>query len=409
LAENKIPVLTEVYKPKVSEKTNQPKGTALEVTAELVTKVTSQVKPRLEAEITDFVLDELRAEIKKARDEIISSTQDFVDKAKADLKTELPNMYQQSVNLAQVNLTEKFADLHVEASSKFDASLSDIADAAIQTAQADMGAGIMQSLEQGMQEFQQKMLAENQVLLEAQLEMVGQDALQALTEQLQSFQQQALVQHQSELSESLSALQKSMGEDAAKAMRDELIIIQEKIIRDHQAQLNETLDGYLQIKGENAERDLLQKLQDYQEKLRTNHQEQLAEEMTEALKSIAQRVEESTLEQIGVMHSQVGTIQQETFAKLREDFNTEKDTVFNVAADEIKTAFTAQMTEQSQEIRDQFLTMVNGDLPEVQAVLKESIESVLSNLVPEMEDRLRNQLTAELQQLLLKVKFVLPE
>ena len=409
MAENKIPVLTEVYKPKQSSKSNQPAEAPLEITAELVAKVTSQVKPRLEAEITDFVLDELRAEIKKARNEIISSTQDFVDKSKADLKTELPNMYQESVKLAQVNLTEKFADLHVDASAKFDTSLAEIADAAAQAAQVEIETRVAQSFEQNMVEFQPKALSVNQSLLEKQLEKFGEEAQLALTEKLQAFQEQAAAKHASELNDSLNAIQKTVNETAEQALRAELGAMQERLKDSHQKQLGESLDGFLQIKGEAAEKELLQKMQEYQENLRIDHQEQLSEEMATALKTIAQRVEESTLEQTDIMETQVGTIQQETFAKLREDFIAERNTIFSAAADEIKTAFTEQMTAQSQEIRDRLLTQMNGDMPDVQAVLQKSIESILTNAIPDMEERLHDQLTEDLQQLLLKVKFVLPD
>jgi len=186
LAEDKIPVLTEVYKPK--------KGDTLDVTPDLVAKVTAQVKPRLESEITDFVLEELRAELKKAHSDVISSTQDFVDKTKANLKTELPSMYQEGVKLSQ----------------------------------------------------------------------------------------------------------------------------------------------------------------------------------------------------IGIMHSQVGRIQQEAFAKLREEFGVEKDRMLSEATAEAKAVFSAQMTEG-------------------QEALKQNIERVVNQAIPDMESRVRKQLTADLQQLLLKVKFVLPE
>lgn len=416
MAENKIPVLTEVYKPKKSEKNNAAAAAPLEVTPELIAKIVAQVKPRLEAEITDFALDELRLEIKKAREEIIASTKDFIDKNKADLKTELPSMYQESVKLAQVNLKEKFADLHVDASAKFDASLSEIADFAKQTVQADISTQVNEAFEHSMQEFQPKAVEENQKLLDAQLVTIRDAAQQALTQQLSAFQAETVVRHESELGELLSAIQQKVNEAAEETLHTELSAIQEKLKSEHQKQLSESLDGFLQIQGEAAEHALLQKMQAYQESLHADHQEQLSKEMAAALEAIAQRVEESTLEQTGVMYSQVGTIQQETFAKLREDFGAEKDAILSaateettVAAEDIKTAFAEEMATQGQEIRSQLLTQVDGDMPDVQAVLKEQIESILTNAVPEIEGRLRDELTAELQQLLLKVKFVLPE
>ena len=90
------------------------------------------------------------------------------------------------------------------------------------------------------------------------------------------------------------------------------------------------------------------------------------------------------------MHSQVGTIQQEAFAKLREEFGLEKDRILSAATTEAKAIFAAQMTEG-------------------QEALKQNIERVVNQAVPEMESRVRKQLTADLQQLLLNVKFVLPE
>jgi hypothetical protein len=104
LAEHKIPVLTEVYKPKVRVK---PVSGAVDISEDaddFVSKVTANIKSGLVAEITDCVLDELKAEIKKAQSEVIASTQSFVDKTKADLKTEIPKMYQDSVRLGQVDI-----------------------------------------------------------------------------------------------------------------------------------------------------------------------------------------------------------------------------------------------------------------------------------------------------------------
>lgn len=247
MAEDKIPVLTEVYKPKPASKVEVSQTS--EVSADLVAKVTAQVRPRLESEITEFVLDELKTEIKKAHHDVIASTQSFVDKTKADLKTELPQMYQESVKLAQVDI---------------------------------------------------------------------------------------------------DAMKKTVLDEAQIELRNEMIEFQETVIREHQQQINEALAG------------------------------------------IAKRAEESASEQIGIMHSRVGTLQQEAFTKLKQEFVVEKDTMLSAATDEIKTTFSSQINDGQEK-------------------LKESIEASLNKAIPGMESRLRAQLVTELQQLLLKVKFVLPE
>jgi hypothetical protein len=67
------------------------------------------------------------------------------------------------------------------------------------------------------------------------------------------------------------------------------------------------------------------------------------------------------------------------------------------------------MTAQSLQLRDDFLATINADLPAVQEVMRENIQQILATSLPSLELDLRNQLTSELQDLLLKVKFVLPK
>ena len=249
MAEDKIPVLTEVYKPKASVKSLAEASDASEMTSDLISKVTAKIKPRLESEITEFVLDELKAEIKKAHIDVIVSTQNFVDKTKADLKTELPKMYQDSVRLAQVDT---------------------------------------------------------------------------------------------------DAVKKAALDDVLEVIRKEMVDFQESVVREHQQQINETLA------------------------------------------SIAKRAEDSASEQIGIMHSRVGTMQQEAFAKLKEDFNAEKELMLKAAMDQIEATFSNKMTKEQQ-------------------ALQATIEAIINQFLPDIEQRLHTQLTTELQQLLVKVKFVLPE
>jgi len=189
------------------------------VTADLIAQVTAKVKPRLESEIADFVLGELRTEIKKARNEVITSTKDFADKTRADLKTELPKMYQESVSLSQVDIDN----------------------------------------------LKETVLAE-----------------------------------------------------ASMVARKEVLNFQNKVILEHQQQINDA------------------------------------------------------------------------FANLREELAVEKCMMVNTATAEVKAIFTTQMSE-------------------VLGLLKQNIEEMLNKAIPDLESRVRSQLTLELQQLLLKVKFILPD
>ncbi len=326
--------------------------------AEMAQALSAQIKPRLEAEITDFVLDELRVEIKKAREDIVESTASFVDKTKADLKTEMPKMYQSSIDLAKVNITERFAELQTEAGTETAAALA--------------------TVKESLQQVEQQ-------------------------------QQQLITEHHAELSTTFDVLKNEVQNNLKAAVSSEITELQEKAMEEHRGQLSEALAGFLQVQGEDAEKTLLRKMQNYQEKLHIDYQEKLTGQVADALETIKQRVEESTEEQIGIMHAQVGTIQQETFAKLRQDFDAEKDLVYTEAASEITTNLTEKMTAQSHEISEQFLAKVNGNLPDVQQILQDNVQAILDGVIPDLETRLREELTEEIKQLLLKVKFVLPD
>ena len=97
MADNKIPVLTEIYQPKPSTRPARQEDPTLGITPELIARVAAHVRPRLEAEVRQSVLDDLREvlkkdlmqalvpEIKKTQDAIEADTKDFIDKTKKNL------------------------------------------------------------------------------------------------------------------------------------------------------------------------------------------------------------------------------------------------------------------------------------------------------------------------------------
>jgi len=197
-----------------------------ETVADLAARMTSQVKPRLEAEITDFALDEVRAEIKKARGEIILSTEDFIDKTKADLKTEMPKMYQNSIDLAQIDLSEKVEQSLNKATEVTEQSLANVSD-------------ITEKSLVNVSEVTEKSLANVTEVTEQSISNV----LQA-TEQLNVHQAQLISQHQSELKEAFDNLHQGVSEEVKAALRDEMVKVQDEAVEEHQTQLNEALNGF---------------------------------------------------------------------------------------------------------------------------------------------------------------------
>ncbi len=321
--DSKIPVLTEVYQPKVKAERNaeefktqagKQNDPTLGITPEFIARVTNHVRPRLEADITQAVLDsvrdalkkdlikELQAEISKTQAAIESNTTDFIDKTKADLKTDLPRMYQASAELVHASLADKITGMQTTAVTQVDRMLTD----------------------------------------------VMQTSTQAATTEINTYVE-------------------ALKTDAT---------------------------ARIQL-------DLNQALQAFQAESLQQHQAQLSNELSNAYETIMQTTQHN-------LQQQVQTLQSDAITQMRSELDEAMPAIYAAAADEVKAKFVEEMTSQSLQVRESFLSAVNGDLPAVQEVLRANIQHILASALPALENDLRRQLTDELQELLLKVKFVLP-
>lgn len=400
-ADKKIPLLTEVYQPKPSaQPAPSPKLDDITlITPELIARVTGHVRPRLEAEITQSVminvrdalrkdlLQDLQAEIKSAQLALETNTSNFIDKTKADLKTELPQMYQNSANLVFKSLAEKVAVLQTEAITNLNSSLTQVTEQSLQVAtqalqftvegmQADTSAQIKQELTQEMQAFQTDAINNHRALLRQEMtdifEATNQDAKSDLQQQLSSLQTDALTQMRATFTEAMPSIYTN-------AIAEQ----QEQIV----AQISQNLH---------------QEMQAFQAESLNQHQTQLAQSLTNSFETLSANVKDELAERLRL-------IQTDAVEQMRNTLNAAIPSIYAAAGDEVKAKFADEMTEQSGQMRTSFLTTINADLPAVQEVMRENIQQILASALPSLELDLRNQLTEELQDLLLKVKFVLPK
>ena len=400
-ADKKIPLLTEVYQPKPSaQPAPSPKLDDITlITPELIARVTGHVRPRLEAEITQSVminvrdalrkdlLQDLQAEIKSAQLALETNTSNFIDKTKADLKTELPQMYQNSANLVFKSLAEKVAVLQTEAITNLNSSLTQVTEQSLQVAtqalqftvegmQADTSAQIKQELTQEMQAFQTDAINNHRALLRQEMtdifEATNQDAKSDLQQQLSSLQTDALTQMRATFTEAMPTIYTN-------AIAEQ----QEQIV----AQISQNLH---------------QEMQAFQAESLNQHQTQLAQSLTNNFETLSANVKDELAERLRL-------IQTDAVEQMRNTLNAAIPSIYAAAGDEVKAKFADEMTEQSGQMRTSFLTTINADLPAVQEVMRENIQQILATALPKLALDLRNQLTEELQDLLLKVKFVLPK
>ncbi len=411
--DSKIPVLTEVYQPKIKAEhaqefkaqVSKQSDPTLGITPEFIARVTGHVRPRLEADITQAVLDsvrdalkkdlirELQAEISKTQVAIESNTTDFIDKTKADLKTELPRMYQAGAELVHANLIDKIAGMQTTAITQVDRMLTDVMQASTQAAtteintyveslKSDATARVKLDLNQALQAFQSESLQQHQAQLNSDLtnvyQTITQSAEQDLQQQIQIFQSAALAQIRSDLNDAMPAIYT--------AAADEVKANVETLSTEASARVKLELNEEMQV---------------FHNESLQQHQAQLSNDLSNAYQTITQSAEQD-------LQQQMQTLQSDALTQMRIELDAAMPAIYAAAADEVKAKFIEEMSSQSLQVRESFLSAVNGDLPAVQEVLRANIQHILASALPALENDLRRQLTEELQELLLKVKFVLP-
>ena len=412
MADKKVPLLTEVYQPKPSVvATPTPRlDDASFITPELIARVTSHVRPRLEAEITQSVLisvrdalrkdllQDLQAEVKSAQLAVETNTSNFIDKTKADLKTELPQMYQSSADLVLKSLTEKIVVLQNTAVAKLDATLAQISESEIQAAsevlvtqiadlQANTKVQLTRDISQEMQAFQTQALGNHQALLRQEItelfEATNQAAKADLQQQLSELQTDALAQMRATFTEAMPSIytnsiaeqQDQIAAQISQNLNQEMQAFQAESVSQHQAQLSQSI---------------------------SSHQAQLTQSLANNFESISHSAKEDLAERLRL-------IQADAIEQMRSTLNASIPSIYAAAGDDIKAKFSDEMAVQSEQLRESFLETINSDLPAVQEVMRENIQQILATMLPNLELDLRKQLTAELEELLLKVRFVLPK
>jgi hypothetical protein len=422
VADKKIPLLTDVYQPKLGEQKPseskpsdwidlKPRQDDVNIiTPELIARIVAHIKPRLEADITktvtESVRDALRDDLTKAlHDEMITTqaaiearTVDFVDKTKADLKTDLPRMYQASADIVMNTLSENILSLQMDTLSKFESSLTGVMQAAVESTkeqistqaesfQTDMSARMMHDINQDMQAFQVQSLSNHQALMGEEMhnvfQSVNQQAKTELQQQLEVMQAEALTQMRATFNEAMPSIYL-----AAVAEQQETIT----------TQISERLNQ--ELKAHHAE--ILNNHQAQQALVLSEHQAQLTEGLVANFQALNQNAKQD-------LHQQMSLLQADILSQMGTTFNDAIPSIYEAAVDEVKAKFTDEMTAQTLQVRDNFISTINADLPAVQEVLRDNIQHMLASAMPALEEDLRKQLITELQELLLKVKFVLPK
>ena len=225
-----------------------------------------------------------------------------------------------------------------------------------------------------------------------------------------AFQEQSLSHHQVQLGDALTGVFQSMNQNAKAELQQHLASMQAEALIQMRATFSEAMPAiYTAAVAEQQEaitaqisQRLNQEMLAFQERSFSHHQAQLREGMMNIFQSVNNQAKTD-------LHQQMELIQADALKQMRDTINEALPTIYTAAAEEMRDKFADEMTTQSTQVRESFLLKVNADLPVVQEVMRDNIQQVLATALPTLENDLRKQLTIELQDLLLKVKFVLPK
>jgi pheromone shutdown protein TraB len=439
VVDKKIPLLTEVYQPKpmaAVENESKPRhdDTAL-ITPELIARIAAHIKPRLEADLAKTVTENVRQALKaellqELQDEVIHTqasiearTVDFVDKTKADLKTELPRMYQSSADLVYGNLEQKFTALQASADSIYksaeqklaalqsDAELANsTVEQKITSLQIDAVSKADVMLSSGMQAAVENANRQINANVEALQVEVSARMMRDMNAEMNALQAQAISIHQTQLGQELTNVFESLNQNANTNLQEQARALQADALAQMRSNFIEAMpEIYVSAVAEQQDavaleisQQLTAEMQAFQAKSFTTHQAQLGEALTSSFQVLNENAKQD-------LQAQMSLLQADVLTQMRGTMNEAIPSIYEAAVDEVKAKFVDEMSVQTIQMRDSFLATVNADLPAVQEVIRENIQHILAASLPVLENDLRNQLTSELQDLLLTVKFVLPK
>lgn len=291
-----IPVLTEVY-----SATEQPV-----LTPAFFEFAMEQIKPQLEKALAEAalihqnelikqeILGELRpllsqefqtqiaTSIETAQQDLIRDTSDFLDKSKADLATELPQMYLARAEIFQADTVEKLAKLQ---------------ESSIEALREEFNL-VMPQLETSLIEKVNARLLDLQT---ATIEKVT-DALQ---QQIADFHEATLEKMRQDLARDLPGVYQSIIEQANQTLVEQLKRLQEEASQALGVKMNETLPSIYALASTQVKTDLFAEMTDFANTTKQDFEIALKGEVPELEQLLKDRIHEAFANELPTMRQEI--------------------------------------------------------------------------------------------------------
>ncbi len=291
-----IPVLTEVY-----ETSGQPV-----LTPAFFEYAMSQLKPYLDKALADAaithqnesikreILDELRPVLRQEFHEqmagVLEATQqklmldigDFLDKTKADLATEIPQMYQERAEIFQADMVENLAKLQEQSMM-----------------------ALRKEFEQSMPQLESSLIEKVSArLIDLQTSTI-EKVTDALQQQIADFHEATLEKMRQDLKRDLPSIYQSIIEQANQALEAQLERLQEDASQELGVKMNETLPSIYALASTQVKTDLFAEMTEFAKTTKQDFESALRGDVPALEQLLKDRIHEAFANELPVMRQEI--------------------------------------------------------------------------------------------------------
>lgn len=291
-----IPVLTEVY-----ETSGQPV-----LTPAFFEYAMSQLKPYLDKALADAaithqnesikreILDELRPMLRQefheqmaggleaTQQKLMLDIGDFLDKTKADLATEIPQMYQARAEIFQADMVENLAKLQEQSMM-----------------------ALREEFEQSMPQLESGLIEKVSArLLDLQTSTI-EKVTDALQQQIADFHEATLEKMRQDLTRDLPSIYQSIIEQANQALEAQLERLQEDASQELGVKMNETLPSIYALASTQVKTDLFAEMTEFAKTTKQDFESALRGDVPALEQLLKDRIHEAFANELPVMRQEI--------------------------------------------------------------------------------------------------------
>ncbi len=280
MQDEEIPLLTDVHA--VSKNAaDKP----MRLSADLIVGIIEQIKPQLVAEIKQTLAQEIDLAIRNVQQALMQNTINFVDKAKADLATEIPKMLHTNTSIIKADLDTELNKMQQDTIADVQAKLmqnlpllESLLKSQLQTSVAGLETTAVENathlLQKEMGQLHDNLLIEHQANLTQELSAKYQELMQQthseLNAYLETLQAQSQQQLENKLGDTFPVLYQGLSDELGATLKRDFEGLAQNASQDFLQLLNAKLPAVEQVLANKVQEVLDAELPRIEQKIKGN-------------------------------------------------------------------------------------------------------------------------------------------